>query len=94
MRKCVETRVSATGQELKDKVLRLMFEVWAGNDFSRIDEFVSTSHVFSSPMLHRPLVGHKGLEAYNAFTQSSFSDYSFFVDDLIHEGEVTSVTLV
>ncbi len=39
-------------------------------------------------MLARPLIGHAGLKAYNAFTHASFSDYSFFVDDIIQEGTV------
>lgn len=63
---CKETRVSATGQEQKDKVLRLIFEVWAGNDFSHLDEFVSTTHVFSSPMIPRPLLGHAGTIPFHA----------------------------
>lgn len=40
-----EKRLSATGKELKDKALRMLFEVWAGNDFSNVDQFVSASHV-------------------------------------------------
>ncbi|KAL6073997.1 SnoaL family polyketide cyclase [Balamuthia mandrillaris] len=82
----IETRVSATGQELKDKALRLVFEIWAGNDFSRAEEFISDKHVFSSPMLKRPLLGLNGLQQYNDMTRTSFSDYSYFVDDLITDG--------
>jgi len=38
-------RLSVTGKELKDKALRMLFEVWAGNDFANVDQFVSSSHV-------------------------------------------------
>eukprot|EP01089_Gocevia_fonbrunei_P019803 TRINITY_DN7128_c0_g2_i2.p1 TRINITY_DN7128_c0_g2~~TRINITY_DN7128_c0_g2_i2.p1 ORF type:complete len:233 (-),score=27.07 TRINITY_DN7128_c0_g2_i2:3-701(-) len=86
-----ETRVSATGQELKDKALRLMFEVWTGNDFSHIEEFISPSHVFSSPMLKRPLLGVNGLKSYVQMTQSSFSEYSYFIDDIIQESNTVVI---
>jgi len=81
-----EQRLSVTGKELKDKALRMLFEVWAGNDFNNVDHFVSPSHVLTSSLLVRPLVGHEGLKAYNAYMRTSFSDFSFFVDDIIQEG--------
>jgi predicted ester cyclase len=84
--KAKESRLSATRHELKDKVLRMMFEILSGNDFTRAEEFISQSHVLISPMLSRPLIGHAGLQTYTQLTRNSFSDYSFFVDDLIQEG--------
>eukprot|EP00005_Dracoamoeba_jomungandri_P010322 CAMPEP_0174273246 /NCGR_PEP_ID=MMETSP0439-20130205/53892_1 /TAXON_ID=0 /ORGANISM="Stereomyxa ramosa, Strain Chinc5" /LENGTH=225 /DNA_ID=CAMNT_0015364273 /DNA_START=74 /DNA_END=751 /DNA_ORIENTATION=- len=80
-----ETRVSATGQAFKDKALRLFFEVWAADNFDLVEEFVHTGHVFTSPMLARPLIGIDGLIQFNELIKSSFSDYSFFIDNIIHE---------
>lgn len=66
--------------------MRMLFELWAGDDYSRIDEFISPSHVLTSPMLSRPLVGHTGIRTYASLTRESFSDFSFFIDDMIQEG--------
>lgn len=79
-------RLSVTGKELKDKALRMLFEVWAGNDFANVDQFVSSSHVLTSSHLARPLVGHDGLKDYNSHMLTSFLDYSFIVDDILQEG--------